>query len=76
MDVSATLNEITALSIEDRIGIVEAIWESIAAEPEGLSLTEAQRKELERRIVAHAASPEAVIPWEVVRAEALARARK
>jgi putative addiction module component (TIGR02574 family) len=76
MDVLATIKEITSLSVEDRLKFVEAIWESIAAEPEGLPLTEAQKRELERRIAAHSASPDEAIPWEVVRAEALARARK
>ncbi|MEQ9233194.1 MAG: addiction module protein [Coleofasciculus sp. E2-BRE-01] len=32
MDITATLNEIAALSIEDRIHLVQAIWDSIAAE--------------------------------------------
>jgi len=32
MDITATLNEIAALSIEDRILLVQAIWDSIAAE--------------------------------------------
>jgi putative addiction module component (TIGR02574 family) len=76
MDVTATLKEIATLSVDDRLHLVEAIWESIATEPDGFPLTESQKRELERRIEAHAASPEEVIPWEVVRAEALARARK
>ncbi|MEA5419036.1 addiction module protein, partial [Spirulina sp. CCNP1310] len=32
MDIATTLNEITALSVEDRIVLVQAIWDSIAAE--------------------------------------------
>jgi len=76
MDVSAALKEISAMSVEDRLRLVEGIWESIADDPDGLALTEAQKEELERRIADHAVSPEAVIPWEVVRADALARARK
>ncbi|WP_409339951.1 addiction module protein [Nostoc edaphicum] len=32
MDITATLNEIATLSVEDRIRIVQAIWDSIAAE--------------------------------------------
>ena len=32
MDLSATLEELTSLSIDERIRLVEAIWDSIAAE--------------------------------------------
>jgi putative addiction module component (TIGR02574 family) len=39
-------------------------------------LTEAQRRELDRRIAAHEANPSAAIPWEQVQAEALARRRQ
>jgi putative addiction module component (TIGR02574 family) len=53
---------------------VEAIWDSIAAEPGQPALTEAQQQELERRLAAHTASPEEVVPWEEVKA--LARARQ
>lgn len=31
MDITATLKDITALSIQDRIHLVQAIWDSIAA---------------------------------------------
>ena len=75
MDLSTTLAEIVALSVDERIRLVEAIWDSIAAEPGQPALTEAQQQELERRLVAHTASPEEAISWEEVKAQALARAR-
>jgi putative addiction module component (TIGR02574 family) len=73
MDKSATLTEIASLSIEDRIDLVEAIWDTIAAAPEELKLTAAQKRELERRQETHAANPDNVVPWEEVKARALAR---
>ena len=48
-------------------------WDSIPAEPHRPLLTEAQRRELERRLADHAANPDDVVPWEQVKAEALAR---
>jgi putative addiction module component (TIGR02574 family) len=39
-------------------------------------LTEAQRQELQRRIEDHEANPDDVVPWEQVKAEALARFRR
>ncbi len=67
---------IDQMSIEDRLALVQEIWDSIAAEAAQLPLTEAQRSELERRLAAHAADPTNVIPWEEVKAWALARARR
>lgn len=76
MDIASTLAEITSLSIDERLALVEAIWDSIAAESEKLSLTEAQRLELERRLADDAANPDDVVSWDEVRAQALARARR
>jgi putative addiction module component (TIGR02574 family) len=76
MDLSTTLAEIVLLSVDERIRLVEAIWDSIAAEPGQPALTEAQQQELEHRLAAHTASPEEVVPWEEVKAQALARARR
>jgi putative addiction module component (TIGR02574 family) len=64
---------IDRLGVEDRIALAIAIWESVAAEPHPPLLTEAQRQELERRLADHAANPDDVVPWEKVKAEALAR---
>lgn len=76
MDIAATLAEIKSLSIDERIALVEAIWDSIDAETENLPLTDAQRQELERRLAYHLANPDDVVPWDEVRAQALARARR
>lgn len=67
---------IDRLSVAERIALVEAIWESIAADVERAPLTEAQRQEVDRRLAAHRANPQAAIPWEQVEAEALARLRR
>jgi putative addiction module component (TIGR02574 family) len=50
--MSPTLQElgIDRLSIEDRLLLAEAIWESVARDMEDDSLSEGQRKELERRL--------------------------
>ena len=66
---------IDRLSREERLALVQEIWDTIAAEP-GSLLTEAQRQELERRAAVDDASPEDVIPWEQVKAQTLARLRQ
>ncbi|MBC6480625.1 MAG: addiction module protein [Hormoscilla sp. GM7CHS1pb] len=46
MERSTALLQAKALSIDDRIWLVQALWDSISAEPEQLQLTEAQQQEL------------------------------
>lgn len=66
---------IDRLSVDERIALVQEIWDSIATDPDRTHLTEAGRRELERRLADHEANPEDVVPWEQVKAEALARFR-
>lgn len=67
MDITTTLNEITALSVEERIGLVQAIWDSIAADRGYPDLTEAQRQELDRRIADDEEHPNNVLTWEEIK---------
>ena len=73
MDFTATLNQIVALSIQDRIRLVQAMLESIAAEQVHPDLTEFQKQELDRRINDSEANPENVLTWEEVKASVKAR---
>jgi putative addiction module component (TIGR02574 family) len=70
MNASLKALGIERLSVEERIELVEEIWDSIA---EATPLTEAQRRELDRRLQDHEASPEDVVPSEVVKASITAR---
>ncbi|WP_439623268.1 addiction module protein [Gemmata sp.] len=63
------------LSPEDRLALAEALWESVAREIEAEPVPAAQRTELERRLADSTARPDAVTPWEVIKARALARAK-
>ena len=68
MDITATLREVIALSVEDRIRIVQAIWDSIAAEQVYPVLTEPQQRELDRRIADCEANPDDLLTWEEIKA--------
>ena len=76
MDLTTALSAINNLPIDDRIRLVEAVWDGIAAEQRVPALTEAQKQELDRRLVEHMASPGDVVPWEDIKAQALARGGK
>ena len=45
--------KIEELTVEERLKLVEDIWDSIAAEQEKLPLTREQRKQLDRRLEAY-----------------------
>ncbi len=72
--MSATMKSlgIDRMNLDERMRLLGEIWDSIAAEAPP-ALTETQRAELERRLEAHAADPGDVIPWEEIKAAALAR---
>jgi putative addiction module component (TIGR02574 family) len=59
--------ELLKLSVSERIQLAEDLWDSIAAEPEKLPLTETQRAEIEHRLAEHDRDPESAIPWEEAR---------
>lgn len=59
---SISLPDILRLSVPERLRLVGEIWDSIAAEPEALPLTPAQRREILRRSEAHRANPQEAAP--------------
>jgi putative addiction module component (TIGR02574 family) len=73
--MSATVQSlgIDRLTRDERIVLVQEIWATIAAEPAQSLLSEAQRRELERRVADDDANPNDVVPWEQVKAQTLAR---
>lgn len=64
---------IDRLSVDQRLDLMHEIWESISAEGGRKPLSKARRIELENRLAEHIASPEDVVPWEQIKAEAIER---
>lgn len=75
--MAPTLQELglDRLSPEDRLAVAHAIWDSVARDVEAAPLSAAERATLETRLADSIARPDAVTPWEVVKARLLARAR-
>lgn len=67
MCTSFRLAEILRLSVAERIQLAQDIWDSIAAVPEAIPLTDAQRAELDRRLSAYEENPDEGIPWDEFR---------
>lgn len=64
---------IDQLGVDERLELMHEIWDSIVAEPGRTYLTDAQQRELEHRFAQHEADPGDGVPWEQIKAEALAR---
>jgi len=54
------------LSIEERLRLLEQLWESLRETPGAVPLTDAQREELDRRLDDLERSGPEGIPWEEV----------
>jgi putative addiction module component (TIGR02574 family) len=67
---------IDRLPVEERLALVEEIWDSIAADTAAVPLTDAQQAEIRNRIEEDDANPDDVTPWEQVKASTLARLRR
>jgi putative addiction module component (TIGR02574 family) len=57
------------LSINDRILLVEEIWDTIAEENQGFELTDAQKRELDRRLESARIKPGQGRTWDEIKAE-------
>jgi putative addiction module component (TIGR02574 family) len=64
---------IDRMTIAERIALAQEILDSVVAEQPRPALSEAKRRELDRRLADHAANPADAVPWEEV--ESAARAR-
>jgi len=65
---------IDRLSLDDRLQLAEAIWESVIRDVGGAPLPDWQRAALERRLADSVANPDAVRPWGDIEVEARDRA--
>lgn len=61
------------MSVNERIALVQEIWDSVAIEAGLLPPTPAERAELDRRIAEDDAVPGNVVAWESIKAEAQSR---
>jgi putative addiction module component (TIGR02574 family) len=59
---------IDRLSIEDRLTLLQEIWDSIAASSEQLPLKEDQKRLLDRRLADLDANPDNSLTWEEIKA--------
>ncbi len=58
-------SQINSLSAAEKAELLDTVWESLEAD--AVSLTDAQRAELDYRIARQEQNPSDVIPWQQVR---------
>ena len=65
VDVARTIEDLRALSVDDRVRVVQAVWDSLPEQ--GSAPTSAERvQELNRRLDAYEADPENLLTWDEV----------
>ncbi|MBI4963691.1 MAG: addiction module protein [Desulfomonile tiedjei] len=67
MTQSEIAGEIKQLTVAERLLLVQEIWDSIVADQESLPVTEAQKKELDKRLESYLAAPQEGSSWEEVK---------
>ena len=65
--------EILKLPVEERMRLVELIWESLAADPSALPFSDAHRAVLDERLAEHERNPDDVATRDEILAEARRR---
>jgi putative addiction module component (TIGR02574 family) len=58
--------DIDILTQAERLKLIDELWESLSGTPEAIPLTDAQRRELDRRLDELDAGESAGIPWQQV----------
>jgi putative addiction module component (TIGR02574 family) len=58
--------DIETLSPEERLKLLEELWDSLSSSPDAVPLTEPQRQELDRRLDELERGGPGDIPWEEV----------
>ena len=63
------LSQILELPTDERLQLVEAIWDSLIEVPEAIPVSDAVREELDRRLAAYYENPSSARPWREIKEE-------
>ena len=59
------------MSVDERLQILEAVWDSLAADPDAIDVPQWHKDELDRRLAEEEQNPDAGAPWDEVKARLL-----
>lgn len=64
---SLNVSDIAAMPVDQRLQLIEDLWDSIVEMPDAVEVPEWHRQELDRRLAAYRADPDSGSPWSDVR---------
>lgn len=64
--MSTTAVDIEKLNVEERLRLIEALWDSLSSDPSRVPVTQAQKEELDRRLNEIDEGDDVGIPWDDV----------
>ncbi|MDA2930031.1 addiction module protein [Acidobacteria bacterium AH-259-O06] len=67
MYMSTTPIDIGKLSAEEKLRLIEELWESLRQVPEAIPFTDSQRQELDRRLDELDRGETQTVPWDEVK---------
>lgn len=73
MDFTAALDRVNALSVEDRIRLVQAVWDAIPDAARVPDLTDERKADLDRRLAELRADPGTALTWDEIKARVTGR---
>ena len=66
MDMTTVLREVDSWPVEERIRLVQEVWDRLVDGGVEPALTDDQKGEIDRRLADLAANPDAVVTWEEI----------
>jgi putative addiction module component (TIGR02574 family) len=66
MDMATALHEIAVWPIDDRLQLVQEVWDHIADSGWQPTLSQSQKDEFDRRLAALESRPEEVVTWDEI----------
>ncbi len=73
MNKNISVSDVLKLSVAERIQFVEDVWDSIAAIPRAVPLTQEDKEELDQRLNMYHKNPSVGSPWLEVKKKILSR---
>jgi putative addiction module component (TIGR02574 family) len=68
-----TPEKLDTLSVDDRLAMIDAVWDSLCRDPDSVPIPDWHIEELQRRLTHHAVTPLEGRDWSEVQAELLKR---
>lgn len=71
--MSTQLSALLELSPDEKLNIIDALWESLSQSPDLIPIHDWQKRELDRRQTEYDANPVPFLTWEEVQANILTK---